>query len=208
MVDVSDIDLIKDVKDNNSSDSFIELSNRHSKLFYKICQKYNAAFISSGISPEDIHQEKDHTIYKSIISYNPDKKTKFSTWLGNYTKYSCLNYLKKNAKYATFEDCKKIEYFLDKHSAENAPTDYSGLMERVNEILSSSTDLRILKIFKMRYDPTQQKKATWKSIARKINVSAQTAINLHNKGLNIISKKMGGKSNDINKRRLSKTSKS
>jgi RNA polymerase sigma factor (sigma-70 family) len=187
---ITDAELIKDIKENNSSDSFIELSNRHSKLFYKICQKYHAAFLNSGISPEDVHQEKDHTIYKSIITFNPDKKTKFSTWLGNYTKYSCLNFLKKNAKYATFEDCKKIEYFLDKHASDNDAPDYSGLLERVYEILESSSDDRIYKIFKLRYDLGDRKKATWKTIAKKIDVSAQTAINLHNKGIKIICKKM------------------
>jgi RNA polymerase sigma factor (sigma-70 family) len=196
---LTDTELIEDIKENNSSDSFVELSNRHSKLFYKICQKYHAAFLNSGISPEDVHQEKDHTIYKSIITFNPDKKTKFSTWLGNYTKYSCLNFLKKNAKYATFEDCKKIEYFLDKHAAENDNPDYSGLLERVYEILESSSDKRMYKIFKLRYDLSNQKKATWKKIAREISVSAQTAINLHNKGLSIICKKMKVKPNEFSR---------
>ena len=186
----SDLELIKDIKENNSSQSFIELSSRHSNLFYKICQKYHAAFVSSGISPNDIHQEKDHTIYKSILSYDPTRKTKFSTWLGNYTKYSCLNYLKKNSRYKVLEDSQKIEFFLEKHASENKTPDYSALREEVFTILEEVSDKRILKIFELRYDTTRQKKLTWKDISKKIDVSAQTAINLHNKGIKILSRKV------------------
>jgi hypothetical protein len=47
--------------------------------------------IASGTHPEDISSDKDYLIYKSAVSYNPTKKIKFSTWLGNQVRYYCLN---------------------------------------------------------------------------------------------------------------------
>jgi len=186
----TDQELIQDVKENGSSKSFILLSERHSNLYYKICQKYTAAFMASGIPPEDVFAEKDYTLYRSVITFNPDKGAKYSTWLGNYTKYSCLNFLKKNSKQANFKSDEQTQFFLDKQYIENQPTDYSGFREHVFSIIEKMKDKRIKQIFELRYDPKEQKKMTWKNIAKKLEISAQTAINLHSKGIKLISKKI------------------
>ena len=186
----TDQELIQDIKENSSSKSFLILSERHSNLYYKICQKYTAAFLASGIAPEDVFAEKDYTLYKSVLTFNPTKGAKYSTWLGNYTKYSCLNFLKKNSKQANFESSEQTEYFLDKQILENQPVDHSDFREHVFSIINNVKDKRVKKIFDLRYDPKEQKKMTWKAIAKKLNISAQTAINLHSKGIKLISKKI------------------
>ena len=52
---------------------------------------------------------------------------------------------------------------------------------------------RIRQIFSMRYS-TYSKKPPWCAVARKLKISTQTAINLHNKGVEIIFKKVKSKS--------------
>jgi len=200
----NDSELIKDIKDSNSADSFEELAGRHANLYYKICQKYYSAFKASGITPEDVFAEKDYTIYRSAMTFDPSKKTKFSTWLGNYTKYSCLNMLKKNSKYIsceiTWEDSgETATSLLDKYVSENSsyedPT--QEIRERVFHILEKVKDKRIYEIFKLRYAPEERKKMTWKNIAKRLGISAQTAINLHSKGTDIVSQKINSDYPDI-----------
>ena len=195
-----DIELIEDIKENNSDESFNKLSERHSNLYYKICQKYSSAFRASGIAPEDVFAEKDYTMWKSVMSFNPHKKCKFSTWLGNYTKYSCLNILKKSSKYVSYEaedgEGGSISQ-LDKHAVYDPNRSFQDMEEQIFLILKRMKDKRVHKIFRLRYDPREQKKMTWKNIAKELDISAQTAINLHSKGLDVISKKIDSDHPDI-----------
>jgi hypothetical protein len=56
-------------------------------------------------------------------------------------------------------------------------------------ILESFADERILKIYKMRYF-SGKKITPWSKIAKNLNISTQTAINLHKKGLKLLKTKI------------------
>ena len=61
--------------------------------------------------------------------------------------------------------------------------DYKNIIiERVNQ--------RIKEIFKHRYCYSNKKPPTWKEISYLFNLSSQTIINLHNKGLKILRTKI------------------
>ena len=64
--------------------------------------------------------------------------------------------------------------------------------EYTENILSQLKDSRVQEIFSLRYSK-EEKKPSWSSIASKMNMSTQTAINLHNKGLSMLRKKMDSK---------------
>tara|TARA_Y100000593_G_C4255304_1_gene309325 strand:+ start:689 stop:967 length:279 start_codon:yes stop_codon:yes gene_type:complete len=65
----------------------------------------------------------------------------------------------------------------------------NNLFEFTNNILRQLKDDRIEKIFLMRYSATD-KKPSWSSVAKKLDISTQTAINLHNRGIQILRKKI------------------
>ena len=89
----NDNTLIEEVRKSGCNESYKELLSRHEKLFYKICQKYIPVIISRGLEKNDLLEDKHFVLFKCINSYSTDKKTKFSTWLGNCTRYHCLNFL-------------------------------------------------------------------------------------------------------------------
>ena len=109
----TDLELIDRVKEKNCSDCLQELINRHSPLCYDICKKYSHVFPANGVRAEDVMLEKNYLIYKSAMSYKQDKKTKFSTWLGNQMRYLCLNSINKNRLIATEDE--KINFIINKH---------------------------------------------------------------------------------------------
>jgi|TARA_B110000196_G_C20953007_1_gene570238 RNA polymerase sigma factor (sigma-70 family) len=177
--------LANEVKENECENSLVELIGRHSNLCYNICQKYMPVMHASGIFLDDVLGDKDYIIYHSAKTFDPTRKTKFSTWLGNQVRYHCLNKINKNKKYVTTED-QELSFLIDK-DGEKENTD--ELKDYITNLLSKIKDKRIKQIFQFRYF-SDEKKMTWTAVAKKINVSSQTAINLHNRGLSILKKRI------------------
>lgn len=190
----SDLELVELVKVKADSDAFVEVCRRYENIFYKVCQKYAAALVNSGINPQDIFEEKNYIIFHCVSTFQPKRKTKLGTWIGNYARYLCLNSI--NARRfilpTTDEDLKKYieesqashDYFVNlSHSQEE--------FKYVLNILDQIKDRRIIDIFRLRY--LNQKRMIWADIATKIGVSTQTVINLHNKGLSLLKRKIKSK---------------
>jgi RNA polymerase sigma factor (sigma-70 family) len=141
----------------------------------------------------DVVAEKDYVIYKCATSFNPEKKTKFSTWVGNHARYHCLNLINKNNHYVSMED-DKLDYFAENESivdnSTNKEQERAEILEYIFNILSQLKDERIKKVFERRYLSEEKDKLPWAQIAEEMDVSTQTAINLHNRGRAILRKKM------------------
>jgi RNA polymerase sigma factor (sigma-70 family) len=190
MNDLPDKILIRNVKKLGCNESFLELCRRYENAFYKMCQKYTPALINSGVCPQDIYNEKNIIIYNCIKTFKASKKTKLSTWICNYARYLCLNSInaRKFLMSVDNEDLKKIvenaSSFSEFKNKENKDDD----MKYIYNLLGQIKDKRILKIIQFRH--LERDKKEWKYIAKKLNISAQTAINLHERGLNLIRKKI------------------
>lgn len=185
--------LVRRIKKDGCNESYKLLSARHEKLFYKICQSYIPIAATRGIKKTDILENKDFVIFKAILSYKPNKKCKFSTWLGNCAKYYCLTLINaKERMVSSDEDVLKL--IIDNQSKEihREEDKNKNSKEYIFYILNNLKDKRISKVFKLRYfeNYPEKKKPTWSFIARKIKTSTQTAINLHQRGKEILRKKI------------------
>jgi len=187
----SDLFLIRQVKNKACSECFLEICRRYENVFYKMCQKYSSSISNCGFNLQDIFNEKDMIIFHCVKTFNPKKKTKLSSWIGNYARYLCLNSI--NSRRFIMPSCdedvqRKIEeqqifnnYFESQNSLEESK-DY------IFDILGQMKDPRIKDIFEYRY--FAGKKMIWNKIARKIKASPQTVMCLHKKGLILIKNKM------------------
>ena len=126
---------------------------------------------------------------------NPEKKVKFSTWLGNQVRYHCLNTLNGNSKKLLVEN-EKIDFMSDisvecseLQTKEQSSQNLKIEIDYIFEILSKLHDSRIKEVFNLRYF-SSAKKTPWAKIAKQMGISTQTAINLHQRGINILNKKM------------------
>ena len=180
-----DIKLIKLIKNNNCSDSFTKIIDKHGNLFYSMCNKFG-----SKLDLNEIYKDRDFVVYKAVTTYDSKKGAKFSTWLANYARFHCLNYIKNNYKYLV-DDSDKITHFFNTKSL----NEYDERKELKNDldhavlVLKKMSDPRIYKIFKLRYLDAGPK-LTWKQIAKKFDLTPQTIINLHSKGRKALKKKM------------------
>jgi len=110
-----DTQLAINVQENNCEKSLKKLIEKHSRLCFDILQKFTPVLKGMGYHMDDIFNEKDFLVYKSAIKFKPDKGVKFSTWLGNYTRYHCLTLLSAKGKQKIFyQEDEVIKYNLDK----------------------------------------------------------------------------------------------
>lgn len=90
----SDLTLIDKIKDRNDEESLLELINRHSGIYHTMINQFLSS-PQNSIDKTQAVKEKDYVIYNSAVSFDPNKNTKFSTYLANQAKWKCLNILSK-----------------------------------------------------------------------------------------------------------------
>ena len=189
----TDSQLTKRLKTHGCEKSFLELCRRYENVYYKICQKYRHALVNAGVQPEDVYAEKDLIVLKCAQSFDPSRKTKFSTWLGNYAKFTCLNYV-NSKKYIFNSDSDELQDFIEVSQSVSPHT--QNLNEEFEILISTLDELkddRIKIIFRMRYFYDKKRDGTWKNISEELGMSIQTAINLHKKGLVLLKNRLKGK---------------
>lgn len=190
---MTDLDLINKIKNNQDSDSLKNLDLKHSGICMQMIKKYEPVLKNSGIDVDEIYQDKIFVVYKSALNFNPSKNVKFSTWLGNQMRYYCLNLLNKN-NYSISMDNENIKNILEKQQCLlPSDTKIKENSDLILDLLNQMKDNRALIIFKLRYFTNKNKKLSWHKIAKKLDISTQTAINIHNKCLKLLSSKINSK---------------
>ena len=201
MVDIEkipDLTLVQQVKENACSESFNELTRRHSNLFYKVCQNYIKTLTSLGYCQTDIFEERDVVMFEAVLKFNPDKGAQFSTWLGNYTRYFCLNKINHAKNMPEVGSEEEIEAVFNDTSIQEFVSRQPDVdMEGVFKALDATRDARITSIFRLRYDPDKRKKRTWANIADQLNLTVQTTIQLHKKGLKLLREEIAKQNLDV-----------
>lgn len=180
---LSDSQLVDGVKNgNNGEDCLKELVSRHSGIYVSMVNNYSPSRSSSLPSCKDeLINDKNYYIYQAALKYDNTRNTKFSTYLGNETRWLCLNIYNKQKKSKEFcsHDLANISPpcpDLHEHSID------SEMLSKIISMIDNEPDSRISKIFKMRYiDGEKNKVMPWNKVCRRIGLSIQGCINIHNK---------------------------
>jgi len=175
-----DLYLINKVKLKKDEDSLKELIERHSGIYIDMVNRYIPESLE-GVSKHDLLQDKDYCIYDAAIKYNKDKNTKFGTYVGNLARWKCLNIYNKNIKFPQVNIGEIFDMEVSEKSAVNS-IEYEEEIRNAISIINKIKDHRVRQIFKMRYC-SGKKLTPWKKIAKKLDLSIQGCINIHNKHL-------------------------
>ena len=182
MKELDDSTLVKNIKNDISADDAVNiLFDRHSGIFYKMINSYVPQDAGFADKQELINDVK-YYIYKAALNYDDSKNTKFSTYLGNQTRWMCLNMYNKAKRHP--ETTQEEEKFNKIESSQNHFRDEminKELINKIFETLKDSGDKRACKIFTMRYIIGEKNKVMpWKKISKAVNLSIQGCINVHN----------------------------
>jgi RNA polymerase sigma factor (sigma-70 family) len=193
---LTDEDLIRGVRGSNNSGQFLtELIHRHSGIYVTMVNNYTPSNKSSQKShKDDLIGDKNYYIYQAALKYDASKNTKFSTYLGNETRWMCLNIYNKEKKRRitdidlTKASSKQIAASDEAHNDTHSRADF---LSKVMLIVKKDPDSRISKIFSMRYLDGESNKVTpWKKISEHLQLSIQGCINIHNKAIAKIKKEL------------------
>lgn len=177
----------------NPEESLGELVQRHSGIFITMVNNYSPTHTSGIVSNRrELLKDRDYYIYKAAIKYDENRNTKFSTHLGNETRWLCLNIYNKN------KNSKEVN--LDTANIQNkersVPDENKVDLEILSKIMSminKDPDNRVSKIFRMRYIEGQKNTVMpWNKICKPLKLSIQGCINIHDKAINKIKKQLKG----------------
>ena len=193
----SDVELVDQIQNGqeNLEAALKQLIHRHSGIYVKMVNSYlpNNSEITTPQSKKEVLQDKDYRIYLAALKYDPNKGAKFSTHLGNETKWMCLNLFNKTKNRGKLEKQYKETVRLEHNSEDslNEEIEHEDLLEEIYKLAEVHSDPRVRKIFKLRYQIGEGNKVmAWDRIAEKINLSIQGCINVHNKAIGQIQQKL------------------
>ena len=180
---LQDSELVNNIKNNQKAEDCLqELIGRHTGIYLDIVNKYTQN--GNTTNKLDLIDEKDYNIYQAALKYKDDRGTKFPTFLGNETKWICLNKYNKKKKdpQINIDDIKEGEMLvtkIDKIKKE----DFEIFSEAI-KFSKKHKDKRVEKIFEMRYITGEKNKVMpWKKISEELEMSIQGCINIHNSAI-------------------------
>jgi|TARA_Y100000593_G_scaffold90079_1_gene175623 DNA-directed RNA polymerase sigma subunit (sigma70/sigma32) len=135
---------------------------------------------------DELIHDKEYNIYQAALKYDPTRGAKFSTYLGNETKWMCLNIYNKNKRHpeiATEEILLDLNQDFSKN--EHEVSIKKELFSKIMELIKDYPDERIARIFNMRYiEGSKNKVMPWKQVSQHIDMSIQGCINIHDSTIN------------------------
>lgn len=191
----SDQELINNIKNQNDvEESLTELVERHSGIYIDMVNSYSSKD-NPFIDKAELINDKEYKIYTAALKYDESRGTKFSTYLGNETKWNCLNTYNRNKRRPTFNS----EYIENMSEPEpEEPNDISNsikkdIFNKVLSLIDDHPDKRVEKIFNMRYiEGSKNKVMPWRKIGNSLNLSIQGCINIHNSAIKEIRNELKG----------------
>lgn len=194
--DQTDTQLTFNLKnDFEAEKSLQELVDRHSGIFLDIVNSY-IPNNSPTCHKQDIINDLQYYIYNAGLKYDENRGAKFSTFLGNETKWLCLNQHHKNKKYLLAAS-PESEFLLDKkieepeEEQEHNPHLNENLLSKIFDIIDRHPDPRVRKIFRIRYlQPEFNKLTPWQKVGTELKMSIQGCINIHNAAIKVIRKNL------------------
>jgi RNA polymerase sigma factor (sigma-70 family) len=186
----SDIFLIEKVKKDADLKSLNLLIERHSGIYLDMVNSVipnNCDFLDKN----DIIDDKNISIYKAVMNFDENKNTKFSTYLGNETRWKCLNLFNRGTKYKYLDinDFNNDENLSDDEMLNKISS--KEILDKVFYLANTHKDDRVRNIINLRYKIGEGNKTMpWKNISEQVNVSIQGCINIHDRFIEEIKKEI------------------
>jgi RNA polymerase sigma factor (sigma-70 family) len=194
MKNINDEVLIKKIVDHQCDESLKQLVERHCGMIFNIGKKYCA---NCNLDLNELNDNKYWIIFNAAKSFNPKKGSKFSTWLGNQTRFFCLNYKNKNSKLVPIED-QHLEFFINDLHKKNNLFNQKEIVNSIIDLFNEISDPNTKNAIYYRYFYNKERILNYSEIAKILNVTPQTVLNWHNKFIQFAKKKLTNKSINLN----------
>lgn len=166
---IPDNQLIEQVKKEQNSDALNELINRHTGIYMSVINSYSGA---KHIAIPELKEEKLYNIYNWALSYDPSKKMKFGTYVGQMTKFMCKSLITRGREF------EPIETIFEK-TDENSSVISNVITDEIEESITDIDDDFVNKVIDYRIN----KNMTFREIGKKMNKSHEWIRIVYNKNI-------------------------
>ena len=125
----------------------------------------------------ELREDKDFEIYQYVLDFKPEKKMKFSTYVGQRIKWKCLNIYNRTLKPEDRE--KTLEDSLDNSYEENFEDIDGSVIDHLHEFVEKYPDERARFIFSRRY--LVDKPVKWVTLSQELGLSLAQCGVIHKK---------------------------
>lgn len=181
---VTDIDLIKRVKNHKCSDSINKLTEKYSLVCLNIFHKYSPRLATWNISSGDFKDNIPYIIWKASETFDFKKKVSFCSWVSIRSKYHCLDIIRSNTQRNKI--CSLDSFNPEQHDSKIIPNiDNVDNSLFLNSIFKDKNQ-NIKKIFILRH----YFELSWREIVEKIGISKFKCMAFYKEGSKILKNKL------------------
>ena len=159
--EVSDNQLISEIKKNNSSEAVTEVISRFSGCYIDICKAYTYV---PKFEMDELIQNKDTNIYKYVLDYNPMRNTKLSTYISQRIKWECMSKVNAYKEPISIEDD-----LVKNYASESSIPVFRENKTIISNALCSIGNNKLTKIVELRYFSDDV--MSWHEIGDKMDMS-------------------------------------
>lgn len=165
-----DLPLVLKVKETGDNNALLTLINSNTGLFLSIVDSY-LPDNQFPIQKNDLRDSKDFYIYKSVMSYDPSRGMKFSTYLGQDVKWKCLSLRTRGKEKDTVSfDALAVQPPEEPYEVDEGKVN----IERIFAFAEKYPSDIARTIIDARYK--REHKKPWKQIAAELNISVPWAM--------------------------------
>jgi DNA-directed RNA polymerase specialized sigma subunit len=189
----SDAELVKAVQSINDSDALNEIFQRHTGIYNHMVGKYSAI---KGFDSDELFDDRPFNIYSFVMDYDPSRKMKLSTYIGQMARFKCLKSLEKNRanKRVFTEEIQLNENLEEMSLTRNRPDPKAeeAFTSAINEI-DSNTVMRLLEekisdplvasVIRAVHFPPSGVTPTWDEVGTRVGISKEWARQTYLRGM-------------------------
>lgn len=185
---MTDIELINRVKEHNDSAALVELIERNSGMYVKMVNRYAAIEKTCGhntakLDTHELEDDKALNIYNFARTYDPNRNMKFSTYVGEMTRYLCLDLL--NNRHVLADNSVKAEVTeetpITAQDTESRPAQ-DNTLESIRARTKGINDDIFWSIFDLRHFKDGGG-YTWRTIGERVGLTHEGARQIYNRNI-------------------------
>lgn len=187
-----DTTLAKLAKEGDS-EALTILNERHSGIYYTYANKYIHA--TSGTLSNDLRENESYVFWKAADSYEENRGSKFSSWLGEVVKYESCKLIKQGkSKEISLEmitdDLAAQDYFVSPEyvDEEMKKVEKQEGIDLLNDILDQIKNDNVRSAVEERYCHGELK--TYRAAGKKLGISGQAVRNREKLFIHLAKSKM------------------
>lgn len=182
--EVNDAALLRLIKEKQDSEAIQLLTERHTGIYTEVVKRYTYV---PALERQELLDHRMLNIYLYALDYDESRGTKFSTYVGQRTRWQCQTLLKEPANSEFVEEWDSEDDAVAREQIEGR-----DMLTLLYSAAREVDDPRFAQVFGWRHPLNGDKALAWHKIGKKLGVSPEWARQIYNRHIEQV-KRVGRK---------------